>query len=460
MKSAVPCFLAVPGVAVNGADTVPTRCRHERIGRGVMAAVKITRKVLKELAPSERTYIRYDSDLPGFGVRVTPTGNAAWIVEYRPNGGGRRSATRRMTLGSVRKLPLEKARAEAERILARATLGDDPAADRREQREAATIADLIEAFLRESVRPRKKARTVELYDSYFRLHVIPVLGTRKTRDITHADISRLHRKLGATRPVTANRVVMLLSGLFTWAGKAGEVDESFNPARGVEKFREQAKERFLSTEELARLGAALAEAEGEGIPWDDGKPASKHGRKVENRRSVFGPHAVAAIRLLLFSGARLREVLHLRWEHVDTERGLLLLPDSKTGKKTIILNAPAMSVLATLPRFGAYVVPGNDPDRPRHDLKKVWDAVSRRAALEGVRLHDLRHTFASYGAGAGMGLPIVGKLLGHSQPSTTARYAHLADDPLRMAADRIGGTIAAALERKPAGDVVPLRGER
>ncbi|BBF93426.1 site-specific integrase [Blastochloris tepida] len=426
-----------------------------------MPAVKITRKVLADLAPRERVFVQYDTEVPGFGVRVTPAGAASWIVEYRPNGGGRRAPTRRMTLGSTKKLPLEKARAEAERIIAPATLGSDPAADRREQREAATIADLIETFMRESVRPRKKPRTVELYDSYFRLHVIPTLGTRKARDVTHADVARLHRKLGAEKPVTANRVVMLLSGLFTWAGKAGEVEHDFNPARGIEKFRETAKERFLSTEELAALGAALAEAEGEGIPWGDSKPTAKHGRKEENRRSVFGPHAVAAIRLLLLTGARLREVLHLRWEHVDTERGLLLLPDSKTGKKTIVLGAPALAVLDALPRLGAYVVPGSNPDRPRHDLHKVWAAVCRRAGLEGVRIHDLRHTHASYGAGAGMSLQIIGRLLGHSQPSTTQRYAHLADDPLRRAANTIGGQIVAALAgQPPAGEVVPLRGKR
>ena len=164
---------------------------------------------------------------------------------------------------------------------------------------------------------------------------------------------------------------------------------------------------------------------------------------------MIAPHAAAAIRLLILTGARLREVLHLRWEHVDLERGLLFLPDSKTGKRTIILNAPAMAVLAGLPRIGGYVIAGQDAgthdEKPRADLNRPWRAIVRRAGLEGVRIHDLRHTHASIGAGAGLGLPIIGKLLGHTKASTTKRYAHLDTDPLRRASDHIGTRLAAAL---------------
>jgi hypothetical protein len=182
---------------------------------------------------------------------------------------------------------------------------------------------------------------------------------------------------------------------------------------------------------------------------DETKPKANHAPKEENRRTVIGPHAAAAMRLLILTGARLREILHLRWEHVDFERGLLLLPDSKTGKKAIVLNAPALDVLANVPRLGAYVIAGQsagtEEESPRHDLKRPWQAVAKRAGLDGVRIHDLRHTHASIGAGAGLGLPIIGKLLGHAQASTTARYAHLDADPLRRASDRIGSHIAAAM---------------
>src|SRR5262249_26784164 len=198
--------------------------------------------------------------------------------------------------------------------------------------------------------------------------------------------------------------------------------------------------------ELERLGRVLREAETKGIPWDvdERKPKAKHLPKIGNRFTRIGPSAAAALRLLLFTGCRLREILHLKWEHVDLERGLLFLADSKTGKKTVILNAPALAVLADLdPRLGPPVLPGDHAEKPRADLKRPWEAVAKRAGLEGVRLHDLRHTYASFGAGGGLGLPIIGKLLGHTQASTTQRYAHLDADPLRRASEAIGGRIAA-----------------
>jgi integrase len=175
----------------------------------------------------------------------------------------------------------------------------------------------------------------------------------------------------------------------------------------------------------------------------------RDGSVVSSLHCKIGPFAAAAIRLLLFTGCRLREILHL-------ERGLLFLADSKTGRKTVILNAPARAVLSGLDRIGPYVVAGDDPEKPRADLKRPWEAVARRA-VEGVRLHDLRHTYASFGAAGGLGLPIIGKLLGHTQASTTQRYAHLDADPLRRASDAIGGRIAAALDGKRAGSVVQLK---
>jgi integrase len=162
------------------------------------------------------------------------------------------------------------------------------------------------------------------------------------------------------------------------------------------------------------------------------------------------------LRLLLFTGCRLREILYLSWEQVDFERGCLFLPDSKSGRKTVILNAPALAVLNAMERIGSYVVPGDNPVQPRHDLKRPWEAVTKRAGLTGVRLHDLRHTYASFGAGGGLGLPIIGRLLGHAQPATTARYAHLDNDPLRKASEAIAGRIAASLEGKRKATVVQL----
>jgi len=174
--------------------------------------------------------------------------------------------------------------------------------------------------------------------------------------------------------------------------------------------------------------------------------------KATSRYAKIGSFAVAALRHLQFTGCRLREILHLKWENVDSQRGLLFLADSKTGKKTVVLNAPALVVLTGLERIGSYVVPGEHPEKPRADLKGPWEAVSKRAGLDGVRLHDLRHTYASLEAGSGLGLPIIGKLLGHTQASTTQRYAHLDNDPLRRATEHIGNQIAEALEGKRSGN--------
>jgi integrase len=219
-----------------------------------------------------------------------------------------------------------------------------------------------------------------------------------------------------------------------------------NPVHGVPKYAINRTERFLQSDELERLGAAIREAETTGIPWEpDPTKKIKHAPNPENRSVVISPYAAAAIRLLLFTGCRLREILHLKWTHVDFELGFLFLPDSKTGKKSVVLNAPALTVLSELPRTSDHVIAGEDPNKPRHDLKKPWSMIVRRAELRGLRIHDLRHTHASFGVAAGFGLPIIGKLLGHTQASTTQRYAHLDNDPVRRASKHIGAVIAAAL---------------
>jgi integrase len=199
---------------------------------------------------------------------------------------------------------------------------------------------------------------------------------------------------------------------------------------------------------LQRLGVALNKAETVGLPWasEVNGPKAKHLPRPENRKTVLDPAAVAAIRLLILTGARLREILHLRWQEIDLERGLAFLPDSKTGRKTLTLSRPALRILSELPRMASpFVIAGSKEGQPRADLQRPWAAICRSADLPGVRLHDLRHTFASVGAGESLGLPIVGKLLGHTQPQTTARYAHLDANPLRQAADLIATRLVDAM---------------
>jgi integrase len=364
-------------------------------------------------------------------------------------------------IANVGKVTPEAARRRAKAVLGAVAHGQDPAGEKATERATLTIWELADRFMSEHVEQKRKPGTSAFYRHLLDKIIKPKLGATKADKVTRAQVATLHGKLKAT-PFQANRVLAVIGSMYTFASRSGLIAEGMNPARRIEQFKEHRRERFLTAEELNRLGSAIREAETKGIPWsvDETRPKAKHLPKVESRFTKIGPFAAAAIRLLLFTGCRLREILHLRWEQVDLERGLLFLADSKTGRKSVILNAPALAVLVGLDRLGSYVVPGDDPEKPRADLKRPWEAVARRAGLEGVRLHDLRHTYASFGAGGGLGLPIIGKLLGHTQSSTTARYAHLDNDPLRRATEAIGGRIAAALDGKKGGSVVPLSGRR
>jgi integrase len=425
-----------------------------------MADRRITKRVVDGLRPQTKEFAVWDSKLPGFGVRVRPTGAMSYIVVYRA-GPGRGAPVRRYTIANVGKTTPEAARRRAKLILGAVAHGHDPAGEKATERGTLTVSGLADRFMSEHVEQKRKSGTAVFYRHLLDKVIKPELGATKADKVTRTQVARLHGKLKAT-PFQANRVLAVIGSMYAFAGRSGVVVEGMNPARRIEQFKEHRRERFLTGGELERLGSAIREAETKGIPWDvdEGKPKAKHLPKAKHRFTKIGPFAAAAIRLLLFTGCRLREILHLKWEQVDLERGLLFLADSKTGRKTVILNAPALAVLTGLDRLGSYVVPGDDPEKPRADLKRPWEAVAKRARLEAVRLHDLRHTYASFGAGGGLGLPIIGKLLGHTQASTTQRYAHLDADPLRRASEAIGVQIAAALDGKRGGSVIPLKGGR
>ncbi|MEX4006749.1 tyrosine-type recombinase/integrase [Neoaquamicrobium sediminum] len=427
-----------------------------------MEKIKLTKTVVAKAVAKPSRYSLFDTQVPGFGLRVFPTGAMSWIFEYRPGEGGRRVAKKRITIGKVDDFTPEVARKIADGYRAMVRTGHDPQGEKARQRKALTVSELATAFLSDHVDAKRKASTKAHYEDVLNRLVVPKLGQLKAKDVTRADIARLHLASRKT-PFQANRILAIVGSMYGFGAKHGLVPDDLNPARGVERYKEEGRERYLSGEELERLGAAIREAETTGIPWKI-NPAkkTKHVPK-ERQATVIGEHAAAALRLLIFTGARVGEILTLKWEHVDFERGLLRLPDSKTGQKTIILNAPAMGVLTHLTRAGVYVIAGDSvgkPDeKPRSDLKRPWSMVRRHAKLDRVRLHDLRHNFAAFGAGGGLGLPIIGKLLGHSQPQTTARYAHLDNDPLRRATDSIGATLANAMgEKRESGQVISLDG--
>lgn len=424
-----------------------------------MPVIKINRQTVKEIMTPEKTTFYYDGALTGFGMKIAPTGAKSWFVEYRPGAGGRSVTKKRMRIGGMELSP-DQARTAAEKVLASVSLGGNPAADRAGERAALSVAEIADRFMRDHVRKKRKENSVEGYEGAIETHIKPAIGKKAAEKVTRADLTKLHNSVsekkedGTGGPYAANKMLAVLSKLYNWAGDLGLIKEGTNPTQKIERFYEEQRERFLTGEELERLGAALIEAETIGIPHDvegDGEN-SRHRKKAHQRHVVYSPHITGAIRLLLLTGCRLREVLHLRWSEVDFDRGLLFLPDSKTGRKTVVLSEAAINVLKSMPQIGEYVVSsesaGTPDEKPRHDIKKPWAAISARAGLKGLRIHDLRHTFASVGAGGGLGLPVIGKLLGHSQASTTQRYAHLDVDPVRRAADIIAGNIASKIGGK------------
>ncbi|NUJ80300.1 site-specific integrase [Methylocystis sp. FS] len=426
-----------------------------------MARQKISKRTVDALTwrpPGPPQQFLWDTSLLGFGIYVLASGQKTYVCQFRRDG-----RSQRVKIGPHGPLTPEQARAEAARVLGRVAHGEDPAAEKRERRAALTVNAIADEWLAEHIEPLRKLNTISEYRRIVDIHIRPRLGRDIMRDLKRADLAALRAELRET-PTMANKALAVFGSLWAYAAKTGHVDADANPVRGVERYREQARERFLTVEELARIGEALRLAETEGLPWaiDEKKPGAKHAPRESNRRRILDPFAVAAIRLLILTGARLREILHAQWSQVDLQRGVIFLPDSKSGKKPIYLSAGAQAVLVRLPRIenNPHIIVGGKDGAPRADLKKPWAAVCAAAGLEGVRLHDLRHSFASFGAGASLGLPIIGKLLGHSQPQTTARYAHLDQEPLRRAVDAIGATISAAMDGKASGDVVPLKKPR
>lgn len=415
--------------------------------------MRITKRSVDNLscAADGKRKILWDDAISGFGIVAFPSGAKSYVVQYRFRG-----RSRRFTIGPHGPITPDAARSRALEILAGVRSDKEPIAQRRAEREAersaCTFGEMADEFMRFHAERKCKPSTVREYKSLLDQHLYRALGRKRAGEITRADAVRLHTALAAT-PFRANRCLSMISAVWNWAADRDQVSALDNPTTRIQRYKEHRRERFLSTDELVRLGAALRDAETIGLPWN----TSRLGKKLkhmpkERQRRTLDPYAVAAIRLLILTGARLNEILTAKWEHVDFERALLLLPDSKTGMRPIYLNAPALAVFASLERRAPnpFVFPGATDGTRRADLGRPWRAIATAASLEGVRIHDLRHSFASVGVGASLGLPIVGKLLGHTQASTTQRYSHLETSPIHHAANVIGSRIAAALDGETA----------
>jgi integrase len=407
---------------------------------------KVTKRAVDGLSPSASTEaVLWDQEVKGFGVRVRAGGAKTYILHYR-SGTGRGARLRKLTIGKHGSpWTPDMARTEAKRLLGMVASGHDPAERRNAERRALTVSELCDLYLAEGT-THKKTSTLKADRGRIAHHIKPLLGRNRVDKVGRADIERMlvdvkagntaapKPKEGERRPGSvatggsgvAAQCVALVSTLLAFAVTRGLRPD--NPARGVKKPPVRKMERFLSEVEIARLAAAL-DAE-------------------ENRTA--NPYPAAAIKLLLLTGGRRGEIIGLQWQHVDFERRCLRLPDSKTGAKVIYLNAPALEVLAGLPRLSTnpHVIPGKRG--PLVGIDKAWFRIRAAAGLQDVRLHDLRHSFASMGIVGGLSLPLIGALLGHKHTTTTARYSHLSADPLKAANDLVGIRIAAAMKPKDA----------
>jgi integrase len=383
---------------------------------------KLTKRIVDAAEINGTDHFIWDNELPGFGLRVLPSGRKRYVVQFRA---GRRS--RRISLGSSTVLACEQARTRAILIIAATKNGEDPAAKRDADRRAITVKELAERFDREHIALRLKVSTAKGYRRMLERVIIPALGNHRVTEVTRADVAKIPHDIRHI-PYDANRSLEIISKMFNLAEMWGLRPDGSNPRKHIRKYPEEKRERFLSPAELKRVGEVLREMESEGVELAS---------------------AVAATRLLILTGCRLSEIMTLQWDHVDVPGKALRLPDSKTGAKVVHLGQPAIELLDKIERVekNPWVIVGTKPGARLTDLQPFWQRVRARAGLKDVRIHDLRHTFASTAVAAGQGLPMIGKLLGHTQVQTTARYAHLAAEPVKAAAELVASNIATFLNQ-------------
>ncbi|MEQ8807301.1 MAG: site-specific integrase [Rhodospirillales bacterium] len=385
---------------------------------------RLTKRDIDQTRAGDKEVVLWDSSLPGFGVRIKPSGVKSFVIQYR----NRHGRSRRVTLGRYGVMTLEEARTEARQQLSAVSRGSDPRQDRDEGRSAMTVADLADRYMSDHCEGRCKESTIKAHQWLLDKFILPDVGRRSIHELRHSDVDRLHQSLKETR-YNANRVLGLLKAMYGRARIWGLVEPHVDPTTGVRPFRETRRQRFLSMEELKKLAIALDLAEQDG---------------------TISRTVGAAYRLLVLTGARLSEIQKLKWDEVDLANGLILLKEHKSdrhGAKAIPLSQAASRILENIERAdeNPYVFVGMKKNQHITDLQRPWRRIRSRAGLADVRIHDLRHTFASMGISVGGSLPIIGGLLGHRTPQATAVYAHLSADPLRQTTEQVGSVIGGAL---------------
>lgn len=374
----------------------------------------ISKRTVDGLSVAAKEAVFWDRELPGFGVRVYSSGSKMYVAQSRGPAG-----IKRVSLGRHGETTAEEARKQAAAAIARIKQGEDPAA--RPPARALTVADLAERYMEGHVKVRCNAHTQGIYAGSLRNHILPAFSAMAVTSVGRAEVAAFHYRLRET-PRAANRALMVLSKMFSLSEAWGMAPASGNPCRFVLRYKEGRRERFLTEEEYRRVGLALCELEAGG---------------------ALQARAAAALRLIMLTGCRLREVLTLRWSDVDRKSGELRLRDAKTGARMVPLTPTASAVLAGMGRVrrSPWVFPGKRPDRHLSTLTAHWHRVRERAGVEDVKIHDLRHSYASRALALGLALPMIGRLLGHTDVGSTARYAHLSQDAEKVAAARVAGSI-------------------
>lgn len=384
--------------------------------------MKLTKKNVEALEPTGTRYEVRDDELIGFSIRVGTTGEKSFYLTYRA-GKGRAAPLKRLRIGTFPSMTVEQARQIVKQKLAQIAMGGDPAQEVKEGKNAPLFHEVIEMFLQEHVDAKLKSATQHQYRTLAQNHLIPAFKKMKMADITYRHVAKLHHDLQNT-PYLANRCAAVLSKFFDWCEKTGYRDRGTNPVRGLEKYREEKRLKFMESSELEAIGEGIAKLE---------------------KQDAIDPTIAAALKVMLLTGARCSEILTLKWEYFNESKEKVLLPNSKTGAKVLPIPPTAWEVISALPRVNEYCFPGRWGRGHIINVKDTWKRICKAGAISGWRIHDLRHAFASYAANSGKSLPIIGKILGHSQASTTSRYAHLAENPVAQAAAETAAGLAQEL---------------
>ena len=393
----------------------------------VLQTRKLSNRTVAALAV-ERDTVFWDRELTGFGVRVYPTGGKVFVAQARgPDGPDNQHKGRRITVGRHPVLSADEARQRAALIIARVKAGEEPVPLPLPAKYAGgpKVADLARRYLEDHVAVRCKPKTQRTARSVVNRHIVPALGKLPIAAVERRHVMALHESL-CEIPAMANMVVETLTYMYKLAKGWDMVPEDHDdPCQSIPMNPKRKRERFLTDAEFTRLGQVLDEVSGNG--------------------SQVSAGAVTTIRLLMLTGCRKTEIMTLRWKHVDLDRAEMRIVNGKTGDRTVHLSPSAVDVLAALPREpgNPWVVPGAKPGTHMADIDGAWQSIRAKAGLHDVRIHDIRHSFASRALALGEGLPIIGRLLGHRRVETTARYAHLARDSVRESAERIASSIAA-----------------